>query len=152
MTKPEFPLICIDPELFVDLVNTESFLSLSTAYSLISTNQREGPVVYDRAMNEWSYEQTSDRVKNNFFTRILAKTVYNPNIAVNVIWTYLGTYDLEELKKDLTDAVEADDDILTQYVDGDIIKNELSKQKTFDDVISLLKKYIFEVTEREPIG
>ncbi len=149
MIKPKFPLICIDLELFVDLIYTEDSLSTTTVNALMSNNQQEELIAYDHGMNKWSYVQTSNNVKNNFFNRLLAKTIYNPTVAVNVSWTHLGEYRLEELKKDLSEALEADDDILTQYADGETIKKELNQSKSFDEIVALLKKYVFEVNEQE---
>lgn len=149
MIKPKFPLICIDLELFVELIHTEESLSASTVYALTSSSQREELIAYDDGMNKWSYEQTSDSVKNSFFNRLLAKTIYNPTVPVKVSWTHLGEYRLEELKKDLSEAIDSDDDILTQYADGETIKKELNKSKSFDEIFGLLKKYVFEVNEQE---
>jgi hypothetical protein len=47
----------------------------------------------------------------------------------------LRDYDLEELVNAYVQAVNLDDDILTQFVDGEDIVRRLKKCKSFQDVV-----------------
>jgi hypothetical protein len=62
---------------------------------------------------------------------------YNPLSAVEFHYDLDGVYELDEVKQKIPRYVQADDDILTQFMDGNEIANRLAKANNFDDVIAL---------------
>ena len=105
--------------------------------------------MYDKQGNKWSYKQVSDKFKSTFLTKLLAKTFYNPLLEAKVIWTQVGSYQIKELQNKLKYCIDKDDDIITQFEEGDVIKSNLDKSDTFDNILEVLKKYVFEVNEEQ---
>ena len=87
--------------------------------------------------------------KVNGLTRFRAYTAYNPKIKVTIDWTKITEYKLEDLKKDINKQVDRDDDIITQFEEGGIIKQKIEKCDSFDSILETLKKYVFKVNEEE---
>lgn len=58
-------------------------------------------------------------------------------------------YKLDKLKRKIVKLVDKDDDGLTQYEDGEVIKKELDLCESFPEIIFVLKKFIFKVNEEE---
>jgi hypothetical protein len=57
-----------------------------------------------------------------------------------------GAYELTELKQALADAIDKDDDVLTQFHEGDELKQRLERARSFDEVVEVLR---FAETETE---
>ncbi len=74
---------------------------------------------------------------------------YNPQIRVTLKWTKIGDYKLGDLKNDIFKQTDRDDDIITQFEEGEIIKEKVKDCDSFDDIIWTLNKYVFKVDEEE---
>lgn len=72
-------------------------------------------------------------------SKLMAATPHDPTFNVQYEYRSTGFYQLDELKKALHDAVERDDDVLTQFHDADDLKTRIAASKTFDDVVQLLE-------------
>ncbi len=105
--------------------------------------------MFDSNNLKWTYRQTVESFKSNWFTRALAKTFYNPTLDAKVIWTSKGIYSIDELKEKINDCVDNDDDIITQFEEGDVIKSAVVRSSTIDEIIQVLNKYVFDVNEEE---
>jgi hypothetical protein len=149
MTQPAFPLICISSDSGIDLIPSELSFSKVSTLALTDRTYFDQVFLFDRDGKKWTYRQVSENFKNNWLTKTLAKTFYNPTLEVKVIWTFKETYALNELKDDLKDCVNKDDDIITQFVEADVIKSTIDDAKTFDDILDVLNKYVFAVNEAE---
>jgi hypothetical protein len=149
MTQPVFPLICITKDKWVDIVPAKNYFSKIATSALVDTSVFKDRVLFDNNGNIWSYQQISDKFKNNFLTKFLAKTFYNPLLEAKVIWTNIGTYQIKELQDKLKSCVDKDDDIITQFEEADVIKSSLDRATTFDDILKVLDKYVFNVDEEE---
>jgi hypothetical protein len=51
----------------------------------------------------------------------------------------IGTYELETLQEALVDAVEKDDDVLTQFHESTELVTRLNLARSFDDVVDVLR-------------
>ena len=71
--------------------------------------------------------------------KILAATIYNPTMIVRYDFHSLGPYEIDDLKQAVADAIDKDDDILTQFHEADELKELLADAKTFDGVLKLLR-------------
>ena len=149
MTQPTFPLICITKDKGLDLVPAENYFSKVATSALVDTSVFQDTFLFDTNGNVWSYKQVSDKFKNNFLTKFLAKTFYNPLLDAKVIWSNVGTYQLKELQDKLKSCIDKDDDIITQFEEADVIKSSLDKATTFADILKILDKYVFAVNEVE---
>ncbi|MFT3705994.1 MAG: hypothetical protein QM802_26745 [Agriterribacter sp.] len=147
--QPVFPLICIAKESELELIPAESYFSKISTSALINESFFKDTLLFDGNGDIWSYKQVSDKFKRNFFTILLAKTFYNPLLDAKVIWTKIGSYEMNELKEKLNNCIDKDDDIITQFAEASTIKSSLSQAATFDDIIKVLNKYVFAVNENE---
>jgi hypothetical protein len=71
-------------------------------------------------------------------SKLLAHTVYNPRLTVRYEYRATGAYDLRELQQALTEAIDTDDDVLTQFHDADELKRRLALARSFDDVVAVV--------------
>ncbi|MBK9284762.1 MAG: hypothetical protein IPM51_10655 [Sphingobacteriaceae bacterium] len=144
---PEFPLISVYKDRGLNVFKDDSLFRKVTTYTLISQNPDENNF-YDRYGKRWTFRFINDKIKNDFKTRLLANTIYNPMVSVDLDWKLNGSYDLSELKNAIFLCVDKDDDIITQFEEADIIKNAIRNCETFDDIVFALNKYVFEVDEQ----
>ena len=91
------------------------------------------------------------QIENSFFrdflTRLLAYTIYNPTVAVIPKWKLISEFELNEIKLELIKCVDDDDDILTQFIDSDQIKNHINTAESFEIIYNILLKYVFEYND-----
>lgn len=149
MTQPTFPLICIIKNKGIDLVPAENYLSKVATSALVDTSVTQNTLLFDNNGNVWSYKQVSDKSKNNYLTKFLSDTFYNPLLDAKVIWSNVGNYQIKELRDKLKSCVDKDDDIITQFEEAAVIKSSLDQANTFADILKLLNKYVFVVDEVE---
>jgi hypothetical protein len=148
MTKPEFPIICIDKKYFVELLDSEARMSKVSALALINVPTFQDIFVFDKNGFQWSYKMISTEFKETFFNRILIKAgFYFRTFSATVIWTRVCEYDLAKLKENLVNCVDQDDDILTQFIEPKDLSNAIRDAKTFDDLVTVLKNYVFPADE-----
>jgi hypothetical protein len=149
MKQPTFPLIYISENESLDLILSEESFSIVSTLALINTTNFEKVILFDKGYQKWTYKQIADSFKNNWWTKLLAKTFYNPMLNAKVIWTLIGEYNLGELKNIVQVCIEKDDDIITQYKEAEVISNSIDKAETFEDILKVLNKFVFEVDEKE---
>ena len=95
MSLPVFPLVAISPQDSLELLYDDSNLRRASALFLLQ--QKDNGYLYDAAGLKWSCSMSADSLKNNWYTRLLAHTVYNPLHKVSVKWIDHGSYDLYDL-------------------------------------------------------
>ncbi len=144
MSVPTFPLIIAADGYSVQIISDTAVLKGNVRGVL--TND-VSCVHYDTAGVKWSRVVTSLRVKENWVNRFLARTIYNPDVPVEVNWIPLGEYPIQELVDAIHDQVDKDDDMLTQFVEAEVIKTEVSTSKSVQEIVGVLNKYVFEVDE-----
>lgn len=145
---PEFPLISVYKKRGLNVfINDNLFHKVST-YTFISQNPDENEL-YDRYGNRWTFRFINDNIKNNFKTRLLANTFYNPMVSVDLDWKQTGTCDLNEIKKEIFLCIDKDDDMITQFEEAEYIKNEIKKCMLFEEILSVLDKLVFKMDEKK---
>jgi len=77
-------------------------------------------------------------------SKLLANTVYNPRLTVRYEYVSRGPDDLPELRQAVTDAIDKDDDILTQFHEADGLKQQLALARSFDEVVAVLNRAAFD--------
>ncbi len=147
MTNPTFPLISLSTDGGFDLIPNELSSSWVSTIALIDPTCFEKEILFDSMGNKWTYRKIFEKFKNNWLTKVLAKTFYNPTHEAKIIWIFKETYSLEELKNSLKVCVDKDDDIITQYEEADVIKFAIDETNTFEEIIGVLNKYVFDVNE-----
>ena len=74
-----------------------------------------------------------------WWRRLLANTVYNPQIRVAVTYEPAGNYSLAELKDRVLSYLPKDDDILTQFIRAEDIRRLLARAESFADVVDVAR-------------
>jgi len=147
VTIPHFPAIIIYDDAWLNIVVSADVFSKVAVSALINPSVLKGDVLFDANGDKWTYTRVSDGFKNTFLARLLAKTFYNPRLDATVIWNRAGSYSLDELKADVKLCVDKDDDIITQFEEGSVIKAAVDASSSFDEIMGVLNKYVFEVNE-----
>lgn len=145
---PSYPLIVIDNSGYLDLIDNEDPLTSSNALVLIRNFHKKLQAYYGHG-NIWKVENVESKYKINNLTKFLAYTFYNPSIKVTLTWKKERSYQINELKNAINKLVDQDDDILTQFEEGDIIKKAVDNSNSFQGIIDTLNKYVFNVDEQE---
>jgi hypothetical protein len=70
----------------------------------------------------------------------LAGLIYNPTRDIQLRYEEIGPFDLPEVKDKVLDYVSKDDDILTQFLDADEIRELLNRARTFDELVGVIRK------------
>jgi len=117
--------------------------------ALLNPNFFDEVFFFDAQYNKWTYQLTAEKFKNTFITRILSKLFYNPSFDAKVIWTLYDTYELDDLKAQITKCIDQDDDILTQFTEAEIINSGIKSSSSFDNLIKLLNEYIFTYRDED---
>ena len=94
--------------------------------------------LYDRDGVVW--RPVAENPDMSGWQRVLASTVYNPLRTIRMRHERAGEYRLPELKTRIRECVDEDDDVLTQFMEAEAIKDALEKAAGFDDVVALLKR------------
>ena len=143
---PKFPIIMLS-HYSVVIIPSLGYLRRSTVLGVLKG--MDGNVTFDADGQKWKCELVSNRVKNTFITRLLANTFYNPQVDVQYNWDKIGQYSLAELQSDLNVCIDKDDDLLTQFVEGDILKKAINRADTIEEIHITLNKYVFDANEEE---
>ncbi|HEX8507515.1 MAG TPA: hypothetical protein VF630_19290 [Hymenobacter sp.] len=150
MEHPIFPLISIDTKYGAfDIIENAAAFSKASTRILINATYFDRVNLFDKNNSQWKYRQLSADLKNNWVTKFLAKTVYNPVLDTEVTWIPNGFYQMKELKEKLKDCVDRDGDTITQFEEADIIKIAIEKAVSFDEILNVLNKYVFDVDEEQ---
>ena len=88
---------------------------------------------YDANMTKWTMTYDNPDVTKSIWTGLLAR-IHNPWTDATVLWIESGGYMFEELRDLFLKAVEHD---LTQFVEGDELKDRLNKANTFQELVDV---------------
>lgn len=142
--KPKFPIISIYNHA-IDLIPNENYLSKAKVLGVLNGNSNS--IAFDSEEKKWKFELTSDKITDNFTTRFLANTIYNPTVNVIPQWKIISEFEINELKHELINCIEKDNGILTQFIVSEDIKNYINAADSFEAIHNILLKYVFEYNE-----
>jgi hypothetical protein len=140
--RPTFPLLVIEDQGYLQLIEDESPLTRCNALGLIKGFYKKIRA-YDSIGFIWIVEDVQTSFKINRLSKFLAFSIYNPSLEVSLSWKKWKNYGLEELKYDLKKRVDQDDDIITQFFDSDTIKNAIDESVSFNQLLQELNKLVF---------
>ena len=147
MKTPQFPLFEVSQnQWYCDIVNAPHELSNWTTLAVIKFVP-DSSVYFDSNNNQWIIKNLSITRELNWIDGLLANTIYNPIIPVQIIWSHKGKYELNELKKALIDCVETDDDILTQFVDNEFLIKKIKDCTEFNNLLDVFERYVINFDE-----
>jgi hypothetical protein len=145
---PTFPLVLCDNSGYLDLLDNGNGLAQTNVLGFLK-GAFLGFTTYDSNGMTWTVNELKTTYRINGLTRFLAYTVYNPIINVTFQWRKGKAYKFDDLKHKISRQIDKDDDVLTQYEDGEFIKQEIHKSKSFSELVAVLNKYVFKVNEEE---
>jgi len=94
------------------------------------------PVAYDSKGLVWTPTPAPPIRQFGPIRRLLARRIYDPlEFFVPVTWKPLRPYELGELQGAYVDAIDADDDVLTQNVAHDELADRVLHCSSFDDLL-----------------
>lgn len=135
---PTFPVFMIDRKGWVLGATDITPLSRTSLTGLCHAS-RAGVRYYDAAGSIWTSTIARAPYPVNIWTRMLSQ-VYNPLFAVELGWTRAGTFTLAELQDELCRCVDADDDILTQFMEPEKLKALIRETGDFTHLFRRMKK------------
>ena len=131
---PKAPIFYWNPKSgYFDMEENPKTTSMANTLGLLGDGDANS-IVYASDGVVWSFRFERPRKTQGIWTKLLAQ-VYNPLFEVGVTWTRERTYELDELLAAYLKGVEEDDDILTQFVDGDKISRRIKACKSFQDLV-----------------
>lgn len=71
-------------------------------------------------------------------SKLLAYTIFNPRLSIRYEYCRRGPYELGSLAAAVAEAIEKDDDILTQFADRDDLLDVVSSSTSFDAVVAAI--------------
>jgi hypothetical protein len=99
----------------------------------------ETKIVFDAVGKKWRASGVRSRWKKSWWLTLLANTVFNPRVDIEVLWRDPEPYTLEDLKLIYTKAVDRDDDILTQFIEADVLKRKIAEAQSFENLVEAYK-------------
>ncbi|MBZ0245516.1 MAG: hypothetical protein K8H85_06200 [Cyclobacteriaceae bacterium] len=149
---PVYPIILIDNSSgYLDIIYDGEDLTNSNVLGLVK-GVHKNFIAYDKDGLLWIVDKVDSHYKITGLTKILAHTVYNPQIKVTLNWTKRGEYTLKNLKKDINKQVDSDDDIITQFNEADFIKRKIEKCDSFSEIVEELNNFVFKESENESLN
>lgn len=133
---PTYPLLVIDSKGWIGLFADSRKLRFSW-YSALNTKRWAG---YDSLGKLWRVSPDSFPYIDSWWRRLLANTIYNPRFGAELCWESTGSYSFSDLQALICSLVDKDDDILTQFVERDVLKTAINGCKTFEELIRKLKR------------
>lgn len=142
INEPRFPVIAFSPVFSIGIFTTiEEFSNIKLSNWIYQTQNQ---FVFDSIGNKWEYSYNQNSVKKNFWNEII-----NPYVKTSVKWKLVGSYSINDLKKELTGLAESGDEVMTEYESGDFMKAVISGCSDFLAVCSVLNKHVLSVNETE---
>jgi hypothetical protein len=89
--------------------------------------------VFDASGKVWRVAELRSRHKTPLF-RLLVRLFYNPWVDAEFVWRAPEEYRLADLKATYLAAIDADDDILTQFVEREPLKKKIADATSFDEI------------------
>jgi hypothetical protein len=144
---PSLPLISIYKD-FPNIIDANYPLNKSTLLGVLKKSS-DKTLYFDKEGKVWSSTILSEGYKPTLIDKLLAYTFYNPLLDIKRSWVQLRDYDLQELKERICYCIDKDDDILTQFIEGDMLKLIISNCTDFNSIVKTLLKYVFNPDEEQ---
>lgn len=138
----QYRVLAIHPKGFVEYLAGDAYWeSLPIAFIGIYRKRRDATVFYDRGGQKWELLSLTPSRPVSLFARLFSGL--RP-IAVRPEFISNGKYSLDEMRASMRAAVEADDDILTQFHDKKRVLNWVDKA---DSVARMFNLYRWSTKE-----
>ena len=133
----QYPVLAIHPKGFVQYLADDAYWkSLPIAFIAMYLKRRGAMVFYDKTGEKWELLSLCPVGPVRLFTRVffgLRRTEVRPEFRSS------GKYSLEDIRASMRAAVEADDDILTQFHDKKQVLNWVDKAESIPRMFNLYR-------------
>jgi hypothetical protein len=131
-TAPYF--VCCRKQHWIQLSLTAETRAVVTRLTLLS-DWDEQCTTYDADGATWRFRLERPASGFSALARFAARVAYNPRHEVGVAWRRVRRYELPELKDAYVDAIDRDDDILTQFVEPEELRERVRRCESFQDLV-----------------
>jgi hypothetical protein len=95
--------------------------------------------VFDSAGKLWRLQELRCRQKKSRLLRLVVHLFYNPWVDVEYVWAEPRDYTLEKLRSRFLTAIDRDDDILTQFVEPEVLKKKAEAAMSFAELATVYR-------------
>jgi hypothetical protein len=135
----KFPVLIIASDGWVDYIKQDKGLQAFN-YIAIRKYNKLRPLIIDSDDSVWQVTEISPNKPLNLLDKILAYTFYHPLLPVSFQLAKITDRPFDLIKDALGQAIDADDDILTQWSDADELKRAVREANSFDALVANLKQ------------
>jgi hypothetical protein len=134
MATPALPFFVFDRKKhFLCLYETEWSQQIAFR-STIASKWDSRCMVYDAAGVRWEFRFQPSKPEYSWLDKFLAN-FYNPLEPVSVSWKRGENYAFSELQEAYLDALDHDDDILTQFVEEAELRKRIEESTAFSELV-----------------
>lgn len=133
-----FPVLIVASDGWVQMLDEEG----SSKWNCIAITKynKLQPLVIDSGMQVWKMKNIIPEKPITFIDIILANTFYNPLIPITFELEPILEKPFQRVQEAIKDAIDADDDILTQWVAEEELKELVERATSFKTLLSILIK------------
>jgi hypothetical protein len=132
-----FPALVVADDGWVQQLENKEELSTWT-HSAVSKYSKQHLVLYDSRDRAWQIDSVAPLSRRNKFTQLVAEFC-NSKIPVRITVRPIAEIPLRAVRNVLVAAIDADDDILTQFTEAAELKAAVSSAQSFESLIGVLK-------------
>jgi hypothetical protein len=133
-----FPVLVVASDGWVQMLDEEE--SCKWNCIAIKKYNKLQPLVIDSDMQVWKMKKIIPEKPITFIDKILANTFYHPLIPITFELEPILEKPFRRVQEAIKDAIDADDDILTQWVAAEELKESVERTTSFKTLLSILKK------------
>jgi len=123
------------------ICQSEKALTRARVYA-VTGNFFSDAAAFDGNGTLWNVSEVLTPYPLNFVRKILARTVFNPRVGIDVHWKSQRQFELDELKNILRQIIDADDDVITQFISAKELKSRIDTASTFGNLLKKLRPHV----------
>jgi hypothetical protein len=132
-----FPALVVADDGWVQQLGSKEALSTLTHAALRKYSKRR-VMLYDSRDRAWQIDSFTPLSRGNKVTKLVA-AFGNPKVPVRIAVRPITEAPLEATRAALMAAIDADDDILTQFTEAAELKNAIGRAQSFEALVGILK-------------
>jgi len=132
-----FPALIVAEDGWVDYLENAARVSAWTKAAIHKYN-RCRVLLYDQSDRGWLVESIVPRDRRNALVRLLY-AAFNPKLAVQMQLRPITENSIGAVQEMLSIAIDNDDDILTQFTEGPLLKAAIQRATSFQAIVQVLR-------------
>ncbi len=135
----EFPILLIADDGWVEYVKDGAQIAKWTRSAVMKYENRR-IIVLEAGDRAWRVVRITTDPPIKKLSRFLAYTIHNPKVPITIEVEPIVLSPIDAAREALDRAIEADDDVLTQQVSAEELRNAVRKAGSFQEVVTALKR------------